>query len=301
MKMKKLFIAMFVCLSAMWIQAQIPNGGFESWTSMGTYDTPDNWGNMNPATASAAVFTTAKGTPGSSGTYFVKLTTKDVSGTVTPGMIVSGQLNTTTWKPKSGFPFTQQAQKLTGKYQYMGYNGDSATISAWLTRWNQTSHRRDTVATLKTKTSGMVHTWTAFAIPFAYKNALVPDTAVIMISSSATNPQKNSFIWVDELQLQGVVTDLNPMDKQCNLSVYPSPAKDMVNIIVESKRAMPSQLRLLNITGKVVYETVVSLQPGENKLKLELGKLKVAEGVYFVRLSSADGLLTKKIVVQGDL
>jgi len=37
--------------------AQIPNNGFESWTNMGTYFNPDQWGTLNNTTAAGGVYT----------------------------------------------------------------------------------------------------------------------------------------------------------------------------------------------------------------------------------------------------
>lgn len=58
--------------------AQIPNAGFENFTSMGAYDVPNGWGTMNNTTALASVYTAAKGTPGSPGASYLKLTSKTV-------------------------------------------------------------------------------------------------------------------------------------------------------------------------------------------------------------------------------
>ena len=89
------------------ISAQIPNAGFENWTSGGNFDTPDSWGNLNPTTAAHSVYTVVKGTSGpASGAAYIKLMTKDVGGVITPGIIVSGQLNESTLTPLSGIPFT---------------------------------------------------------------------------------------------------------------------------------------------------------------------------------------------------
>jgi hypothetical protein len=295
--MRKVIFIIFSTLITCMLQAQIPNAGFESWTSMGTYEVPNQWGNMNTATSGSGVFTTAKGSPGASGSYFVKLTTKDVGGVITPGMIVSGQLNTTTWQPVSGFAYSQQAEKLKGKYQYMGYNNDSATISAWLTRWNTSLNRRDTIASLKKTTSGMVHVWTAFSIPFAYRSSEVPDTAVIMISSSCRFPKKNSFIWIDDLLLDGLVTSLAKDVPADDVKVFPSPAKDEVNITFNSKNNYDSRLQILDNVGKIVYQSQVEVQPGINTVRTDLNKLQLKPGLFFIRLESQGEMVTHKFIV----
>ena len=48
--------------------AQIPNNGFENWSSAGSYNNPDSWGNLNSVTSVLSVYTCVKGTPGAVGT-----------------------------------------------------------------------------------------------------------------------------------------------------------------------------------------------------------------------------------------
>jgi hypothetical protein len=59
--MKKYSFVLIITLITSMLHAQIPNAGFENWTSMGLYEVPDQWGNMNTATSSTGVYTTAKG------------------------------------------------------------------------------------------------------------------------------------------------------------------------------------------------------------------------------------------------
>jgi hypothetical protein len=295
--MKKLnFIVLFTIVASL-VQAQISNSGFESWTSVGSYEIPDQWGNMNPATAPSGVYTTLKGSPGATGNYFIKLTTKDVGGVITPGIIVSGQLNTSTWKPESGFSFNQRVENLIGKYQFMGYGNDVATISAWLTKWNTTLHRRDTIASLVRNTSGMLHVWTGFSIPFAYQSVQTPDTAVVMISSSSTTPVKNSFIWLDDLGFEGIATAVSDEKSLGDIAVYPSPASDQVNIGFTSKKNSNARLNIIDILGNTIYRSVVEITTGSNLLHINLGIIQPPNGVYFVHLETPDGLFTQKFII----
>lgn len=75
------------------IFAQIPNSGFETWMSMGTYENPDGWATPNDFTTSAGVYTAEKGTPGSPGSSYLKLTSKTVGSTVVNGIAVSGVID----------------------------------------------------------------------------------------------------------------------------------------------------------------------------------------------------------------
>ncbi len=50
MKKITVFIAALIAL-AMETNAQIPNSGFENWTTTGSYQEPTGWATMNPASA----------------------------------------------------------------------------------------------------------------------------------------------------------------------------------------------------------------------------------------------------------
>jgi hypothetical protein len=296
--MKKIgFIVLFAAITSL-LQAQIPNSGFESWTSAGSYEIPDQWGNMNAATSASGVFTTIKGSPGASGDYYIKLTTKDVGGVITPGMIVSGQLNTETWQAESGFPFNQRVESLVGKYQFMGYNDDVATIAAWLTKWNIAAHRRDTIASLWKTTTGMIHVWTGFSIPFMYQSVDVPDTAIVFISSSGHTPKKNSFIWLDDLGFDGMATGVTDvMAAKGELSVYPSPVSERLFVKFVSKQDYSAQLSISDIVGNILYQSEKEIVVGPNLLSEDLAEFNPTPGVYFIQLSTPQGLLTRKFVI----
>lgn len=97
--------------------SQIPNGGFENWTSMTTYDLPDGWATLNNKTAVQTMFTATKATPGNPGSSYMKLTSKTINGSVVPGIAVCGKMDTPTMQPKSGFAYNMGPANFTGKWQ----------------------------------------------------------------------------------------------------------------------------------------------------------------------------------------
>lgn len=279
--------------------AQIPNAGFENWTSMGPYDNPDRWGNLNQKTASSGVFTVAMGTSApASGIAYAKLTTKSINGIVTPGIIVSGEIDTLTLRPLSGFPFNLKPEKLKGKWQFMGYGTDAATIAAWLTKWNATTQSRDTVASLTTTTTGMLHTWGSFSLPFVYRNSLTPDTAVIMISSSGKAPVKNSFIWVDDLVFEGDVTSVPDKEQTAGITVYPNPASTYLRINLFSSRDDVAKITLSDNIGNQVLDLSKEITYGSNQVMLDLDSGRIRSGMYFLRVKTTSGDSTRKVIIR---
>jgi len=298
--MKTIILLIALAISVLVVEAQIPNPGFENWTSAGSYETPDGWGNMNPSTAASGVFTVTKGTNNpASGAAYVKIATRDIGGgTIVPGVIVSGQMDPVTFRPASGIPYTSRPEKLKGKWQYMGYGTDAATIAAWLTRWNSASQQRDTIASLSGTPVGMLHSWGEFSYSFLYRSSLNPDTAVIYISSSGKVPVKNSFIWIDDLAFDGTVTAVNEKESAMNISVFPNPATQFVKIGFHSNGNGVARIVLNDNLGNVVMERTEDYSDGNNQFTLDLTPSRIYAGVYFLRLYTHQGTFARKLIVR---
>src|SRR5687767_15043411 len=116
---------LLLCLSLNKGFAQIPNNGFENWSSPNGYLVPDAWGNLNIITNPSGIYTATRVSPGMVGSYYLDLTSRDVPGRgIVPGIVTSGPIDTITYKPISGFPYTQRPDALKGKWQYMGFGAD---------------------------------------------------------------------------------------------------------------------------------------------------------------------------------
>src|SRR5271157_5926898 len=166
----KIYLSIILLFTIMVTQAQsIPNAGFENWTSKGSYSDPDSWMCFNDLTASKSVYTCEQGTPGDPGNYYLKLTSKTVTGIgVVPGYAVSGTFNTTTLQPLKGFAFNQRPLNLTGNWQYMIFGSSPGYIKVQLTRWDSSMKTRMTVASADSVLPGMVMSWASFSIPLTY-------------------------------------------------------------------------------------------------------------------------------------
>ena len=76
------------------------------------------------------------------------------------------------------------------------------------------------------------------------------------------------------------------------LSLYPNPAKDEVNIKWNSSEDV--SLRIYNATGRIVFfGKKVNLQSG---YKIDVSAFNA--GVYFVKLNSSTGEITKKLILR---
>lgn len=278
--------------------AQIPNNGFETWTSVGTYSNPASWDQLNSMTTGFGVYTCTKGTPGSPGASYLKLVSKTVTGLgVVPGVAVCGVIDVAAMKPKSGFPFTQQPQKLTGSWQYMASGADAGFVGVYLTKWNSGTMMRDTIAKAKQNLSGMAMSWTTFSINLSYMSSIAPDSAIIVLSASGTTPVANSYLYVDNLAFSGSVTGINTIENLIsNITAYPNPTTENISVELNAQKTVSIKLQLVDLTGKLIRE--INAGEIQGKYNTTINTLGISKGIYFLKISANDASEIKKIIIQ---
>lgn len=296
MKKAILSIISVVALSAS-AMAQIPNAGFESFTTVGSYEVPNGWGTMNNTTATFSVYTATKGTPGSPGASYLKLTSKTVSTTVVNGIAVSGVLDSMTMKPKSGFPCTLQPVSFTGKWQHMIYGTSQGSVKAVLTKWNVGLSKRDTVAIAAQTLAGMAMSWSNFTINFTYLSSNIPDSCIIDLRASGNTPTNNDYLWVDNLAFSGSVTGIENQESfVTNMVVFPNPSSETINVNLNLKSSQKVSIELTDITGKLILSKDTGTLTGESKQTLNVNN--ISKGTYLVRVVTESGTEVRKIVIE---
>lgn len=292
---KYLTIAFAALLVPAVMNAQVPNYSFENWTNMGTYENPDNWGTMNNITAPSGIFTVTKGTPGNPGSYYMKITSRTVVSGVIGGIAVSGQLDSMTMQPKSGFAFNQRPASFTGKWQHMIYGNSQGSVTATLTRWDSNSNTRIPVAVATQTLSGMAMSWANFSINFSYSDGGYPDTCIIVLKASGANPTNNDYLWVDNLAFSGSVVGTGAEQSLLQqVSVYPNPAGNTMQVKMNLAKTQQVRIAICDLQGRVVQSEDVKLQAGENTRTLDLTAL--ARGTYLLRVVAEEGTAVQTIV-----
>ncbi len=288
---------MVLVISSTITTAQIPNNGFETWTTVGNYSMPDQWDNLNPSTAAAGIFTCIKGTPGSPGNSYLKLVSKTVTGMgVVPGIATCGVLDQVTHLPVSGFSFTQRPQNFTGKWQYMVYGAGAGYIDIILTRWDIPSNTRITVASTHKVLPGMVMSWANFSIPLTYVDGQFPDTCMIFLSASGSAPNNQDFLYLDNLQFVGTVTGTgSALSAASNLTVFPNPAHGSFSAKFISPGAEVLTLQLFNEQGLLVRQQKIETKSGENEFVFDVKSLPA--GIYFLKQDTGSFKFTSRVIV----
>ena len=302
--MKKILLpcTLFLVLNNSSLLAQIPNAGFENWSTVGSYMNPDNWSTMNNTTATYSLFTATKATPGNPGTAYLKLTSKTINGSVVNGIAVSGKLDTINLKPISGFPYTQRSSTFAGKWQHMIYGASQGNVSVLLSRWNTTTGHRDTVASAAVTLAGMAMSWSNFGMSLNYVDSLhYPDSCLIVLQASGTAPTNNDYLWVDALALTGTVA-LAPPAPPANLvglsalilntapiSIYPNPAQNTIHLSTYDVKVY--DIDVYSSTGEKLVAKKVLI---ENELDIDISNLP--KGIYLLYATNANGIQKDRFI-----
>jgi hypothetical protein len=279
--MRTLLLASAATLLATAAQAQIPNGGFENWTSMGTYMDPDSWITINALTALGGSPSCEQGSPGAVGAHYAKVTTRTITGIGTiPGVLISGDAMSNV----DGFPYTTRPSSLTGKVQYSPVGTDMGLIAITMSKWNTVTGQRDAIGQGTYTAVASISSWTTFSAAITYTSPDDPDTATISIISGTSTTVAGSSLWVDDLGLS-TGSGIAEASAAVQFSLYPSPATDLVQV---NAAAPLSRATILDMEGRTVHAERAS----SNQLVLSVADLPA--GLYTVEVRTADGRVARK-------
>jgi hypothetical protein len=85
----------------------------------------------------------------------------------------------------------------------------------------------------------------------------------------------------------------NENQSASDISIYPNPAKDYINVYFMNTLSGNQTITLNNLYGSVLYST--KLSAGQNKISFDASAL--APGIYFISVRSSAGTLSKKIII----
>ncbi len=89
------------------------------------------------------------------------------------------------------------------------------------------------------------------------------------------------------------VEELNAFEK--SLNIYPNPSKGNFNVTFDLAQNQNITLEVINLQGKVVNTQSVMASAGGNNLPISIA---AASGIYFVKIQTNDGTITRRIAVQ---
>lgn len=266
------------------LQAQVPNGGFENWTS----GNPVNWYVSNIPTLATPVTQYSPGHTGicAKGQPVFSATLND---TVAP-FIYSGNIG-------SGFPITQAYATLEFYYQCNLTAGDlfSAVVVIYDASNAPIGGGNEDIPV-------NASAWTHKSISIGYFSGNTPAAAAISFtllpgsSSGATQPSLSSTFLVDDVTLTGVVGVKENSSENYFAYTFPNPAKDFVTIIVD-KAMVNAEINVYDLFGNAV-RSFLAENAGTTHFEHKFSVADLSAGIYPVRMTSGKKQWLTKIVKQ---
>lgn len=158
-----------------------------------------------------------------------------------------------------GDSISTKPDKLIGFYKFEYPNiqfnvPDSAFVQVSLTKYNNVTHQRDTIAFAQ-KNLGETYQYSEFEIDFNYLiMQQIPDSIQIMFRTSffqgpSDNTNENNYLYLDNLSLE-YNTMSTPEHSQNKTSVYPNPTNDFIQIVSEYQ--IIEKIGIYSLTGQLI-------------------------------------------------
>ena len=280
--MKKQLLSIIISLPSFYLCAQnVPNPGFELWTTQGQTESPDGW------IGSPAI---TKSIDANSGSFSARIEagtfTNPQSGQTfqIPGRLVTGITGGGMGAQGiEGYPSTLRPDSITGMFKYVPNGFDSCIIRIKITSWNSTTASRDILGQGVFVSYGSAG-YSTFSSPIEYVSSNTPDSCTIELMSS--NPQsgiQGSVLWIDDIEL---ISTLGLMDESDNkVQVYPVPTNDVLCLQgIDNNK----ELRILDSFGRSMGCKTVS----DNRIDMS----EFEPGIYYIVFGTANNSILRKVV-----
>lgn len=285
--MKQFFTLVLViaCVSS-FAQTTIPNAGFETWTSQGSYENPDPWDSPNDVSSSLGIeVVEAESSIVYEGSYSAKISVKSSIAGALPGVLTLGDFSfsllTMSATIDGGTPFTGRPERFSGWFQYEPQNNDECFFGAILLKENGSNF--DTVGSAGFFSSQTLLNWTKFDTTFEYFSTDIPTHLnIILLPTDQDNPQVNSVVYVDDLQLS-YASDINDYEVS-NINII----NDGSEIHFPSMQGLLNQIEIYTLDGRLVKQSY------ESETSVSIVDLNT--GLYILRIQNDKGIFSAKFI-----
>jgi hypothetical protein len=294
--MKKLAIILSVLIAiAIKTNAQIQNGGFETWEvyvdnyTHEVYEKPDFWTGSLPRN-DAHSFSITKNNesyPAGTGQFSMKIQ-PDVANGVR-GVALSNDNNDpmNNWVPKPSIALDFKPTSLYLYYKCFPSGGDTIVCSIYLYK------NGEVISYTPFGTTQTVSSWTPLEIPLIYENSETPDSATVLFAAGAYIQHTASTMYVDNLSFTGFVASVPDLTSEKSfLSSNFNPASDFITLNMGNRNGENLNLSIYNMTGQLVKSEVV--KPSQQQVNIK----DINNGIYVLVIKSKSRIENKKLIIQ---
>lgn len=276
-----LALGLFLLLTAVVATAQIPNPGFESWSSS---TQPNQWTTDNIGSPISLTPVT-RSSDSHSGTFALSGEVVSFSGNPYPPLVTSQK-----------FAVNQRYLSLSGYYKFTSVSGDQAAAACTMYK-GTTAIGAGATASSENKAN-----FTSFAFEISYVDTTTPDSCVIILlitgDTLGNDPHVGSVFLCDDLSL-GLSTSVHETLQLPSVirleQNYPNPYNPSTFIQFFVPREEFVTLSVMNSLGQHLVTLVRGeQQPGNHTISWNSSEYP--SGTYFYRLETKDFVATKKML-----
>ncbi len=137
------------------------------------------------------------------------------------------------------------------------------------------------------------------SLHIAYKDSALNFADSVLYRKDSTLQLNFYIVWtdgsVDTLErVRGV--GIAEVTKQNELLLYPNPVKETLNVVFTSRSNQEAAINIIDLRGALVKSEKVNLRNNLNEISLNVSNLNA--GIYFVQLSTNEGVVTKKLIIE---
>jgi hypothetical protein len=285
--MKTIIFSLMACLPLL-AGAQITNNSFENWTSQ-TVDPsriyPTGWPLLNDEYhfRSTDAYEGNFSLKVSVWYYYVKTVATQRAAIHTRPATFNGY-----------YKYTDALLKITGMSDIVA---DTALVTVYMTKWNSTSLRRDTIGSGQIPLTETA-VYTLFSCHIAYAAADNPDSISIILDPSKVrrtdaeprfqsigSKQECSFFTVDMLSFSATTANEIIPQKEPVIAIFPNPATNHISI--KGTKANDA-ITIQSVDGKKMYEATMSLNSGSIDVS------GFPPGIYIAAITTGNGNTIRK-------
>jgi len=160
---------------------------------------------------------------------------------------------------------------------------DTAQVNVWLTKWDATGSKNDTIGFGRFSANDSVDVFTPFQVDITYYSSAQPDSITVYLDPSLIGRYPDSEIQneahggrsiftIDNLSLVNGTMSVNDMDTEQILTIYPNPTSDRINF-----ESISGTVLIFNSSGKKVMKLELNNEQSINTQHLK-------QGTYFLQI-----------------
>jgi len=95
-------------------------------------------------------------------------------------------------------------------------------------------------------------------------------------------------------KFEGGLSSVRFNELDADISVWPNPINDVLNIDIDAPQGLEVEVNLTNIYGNIILTTNESITSGQQQLTYDMSLYPT--GIYFVSIISKDGITSRKLI-----